>query len=428
MAEYEITTASGARETLDARAHRVDGPWLVFETASGERRLNAETVHEVRGPVPAEPKCLRDGTLRVVAGVALAIVGAFALPVGLFDAFRATTVSGRAYGGLLALAAVACAVGVDGLRRGTAAGANRALAGSIAATFVPLTLLGFQLIGRGENRSLTFVLLASASALLAIALWLLHDGARLELPTLLKAGVSLGVVIGLLQFWYDKEYLPASREAGMSASVELTAGPVADGETVPDFVTAEISIENVSGTRVRTLGSHYRLWNDDPAEPEGGRALVAEGDLGFRPSGWLSPGQKYTTDVVFPVPDEARPGMSFVVDVHVAKGNRLGHGRETPCPHDQCTRAWRLLETSLVTRLTREPRYLEQVPVVEDVEVLATGERQARMVGLRVCIVRGDGNCRDDWDAHLNELYGRATVAASTEMVFDPPSSPAPGD
>jgi hypothetical protein len=201
----------------------------------------------------------------------------------------------------------------------------------------------------------------------------------------------VGVIVGLFEFWYTTEYLPANVDPGVNVFVELAAGAVPDDKLLPEYVTATITLENVSDTRVLVVGSQYYLsalsmpLEIPPSAQEGADPITG---TFFDDENWFTPGQKFVAKVVMPVPDPAPPILRFDTALHVARASRLRLGRRVPF-------GWEIQESSLVNRITRECRYLIQ-------------DRRGR---LRTCIsAQQNPECPGE-NRRLDEVYGR--------MVFE---------
>ncbi|MGI8685569.1 MAG: hypothetical protein ACR2MO_10870 [Acidimicrobiales bacterium] len=427
MPTFVVTYRTGATEVVEADTYRESGAWLVF-SAGGRAQvvLSAEPVRRIDRTDPQPPDNQPGLVFRWAHGTWLTAAGLGSAILGLIDGVTAETASGRVIGALLTAAGVGCAAGVRGTLADSEPGRRRAVLGAMAATAVPVALLAAHVAGGGTETSLrvALALLAVVSAVFVGRLWV--AGARPQLPSVLRGFVAAGVVVGLFQFWYEKEYEPASRDAGLTALVGLSRTEVPAGRTLPEFVTATIALKNVTGTKVRVMGSHFNLWTYDPGR--GGDALVANGRLNVGNGNWLGPDQEYTERRVFRLPDGARPVMRFVLEVHVVKGNRVTHGRLLRCKN--CPVAWEIGETSLVNRLTREARYLVQIPT-DEVPVLGSTDPQARFTELDTCVSRLSDWCPSAPDKKLDGVYGRVVIGASTELALEtreaaPPSTTPP--
>ena len=76
---------------------------------------------------------------------------------------------------------------------------------------------------------------------------------------LLGSAVSLGAVVGVLQFWYTNVYLPGSAEP--SLSITPTIGTVSLRATTRSgprlLVSARVDLDNTSGSRLEVVGAEY---------------------------------------------------------------------------------------------------------------------------------------------------------------------------
>lgn len=412
MADYTVTYTTGAQDTLSADRYRESGEWVVFEVDGREDViLGAGAVRSIERTDPPAPPQLPGAALRWGIGAVLVVALLFSVVVGLVDMFTAQTVTARAFAAVLVVAGGLCAWGLAGLEANDEKGMRAALTGAAAALFIALVVLAVQRAGRGEELPPRVAAGAALIAAFAGASVLARKGARFRVPAVLRNVLTAGVLIGLVQFWYTNEYVPSRREAGLTETVELAASAPAPGATWPEFLTATVSLKNVSGTRIQFVGTHYALWQQ--TDPQGPRSLVADGTLDFGQGNWLSPDQEHVDRVVVRLPSDVRPVLTFVVSVHVLKGNRVG-GLDLigTCQDGDLTCVWLLQETSVLNGLTREPRYL-----VHD-----------RGNGLATCVLRTSTTACPapaeekelEQSRKLGDLYGKVRVTAGSRLVLEP--------
>jgi hypothetical protein len=352
----------------------------------------------------------------------------FCLWVGLVDALGAEFQSGRVFGWLMLLACPLCAIGAWGLVIGNAAGLARGLLGALTATAVAILIIGVWISGDGGKPWLPLLLALAAPVAIAVWLELLKQGVRPRLPVAATALAILGLLIGLFQFWYEKDYVPSTAEAGLSEQVELTAGPVPDGKTRPEYVTANVTLKNVSGTKVRMMGSHYNVWNYEPGKDEP-QTFVESGQLNIPTGNWLAPDQEDTQQFVIRLPDDPLPVLTFNLRVDVTKGDRLVHARRD-CKRDEndhCKSpvifrddpwSWTIEEGSLIYRLTRDPRHLVVDREPPKAAVPGPNGPGFPLTELVTCISR-HRTCPEKFDTKLNALYGHVGIGASAQLLLD---------
>jgi hypothetical protein len=408
MATYAVTYTTGQVTSVEADDYEESGSWLTFTKAGrDELTVSAQVVQEIR-PIGAPPPAALPAGLRWPAVTVLAAVAAFGILVGAADLFAAETEAGRVLGLALLVAGLAGAAGALGLAEGSDAGLRRGLVGAAAAAAAALTVAAVWGSGGGNEPVVPVAGAVVVLTALALGLALWGRGVRPKLPTVARGFLAAGVVIGLFQFWYDKQHLPATKEAGLSESIELEAGPAVDGDGQPDFVTATVTLKNVSGTKVRVLGSHYVATAFEPGQHD--EVFVEHGPLDVGVGNWFGPDQQYQEKVVIRVPDGGPAALRFTLDVHVTKGDRLPHGRRVECDDgDACPVAWEIGENSLLKRLTRESRY-----IVHQGYVTTDGPDDAHLV---TCISRSPDSCTGP-DPKLNDVYGRVTIGASAEVLL----------
>jgi MFS family permease len=417
MADFTVTYTSGGQATLTADRFRESGQWIVFQAdGRDDVILSADSVRSIeRTDAPPDGPRL-DPVSRVLVGVLLLVAGAVLLAIGIVDAFGALTVSGRVLGGAMAAAGLGCVLGALGAFSNNEKGLRRALAASVAALVASLVVLAMLLAGDGQDDTLIDGLALFMIAAGAAAVRVRLAGIKPELPTPLRGFVAAGVIVGLVQFWYTNEYVPASREVGVTELVTLEASPVAAGHSVPEFVTATVTLKNpTGGTKVRVIGSDF-----DVAflAESGARLDGVHGRLAFGDTNWLSPGQEHVERLVFRVRDGATRVVRMGVTVHAIKGRVRLQQREPDerCGLPSCSNAWRISETSELRRRIFEARYVVQ----------------HRSDDLVTCIAR-TLDCPNDDSAvdrrreaqKLGDLYGRVFIGAGTELALPPPAEAA---
>lgn len=75
---------------------------------------------------------------------------------------------------------------------------------------------------------------------------------------LLSSAVSLGAVVGVLQFWYANIYLPGSAEPSLSITPSIGTASLRSTPAGPRLlVNARIDLTNTSGARLEVVGAEY---------------------------------------------------------------------------------------------------------------------------------------------------------------------------
>lgn len=192
----------------------------------------------------------------------------FALVFGVHDAVLADDLGIRTIAaGLAALGIVVGYAVVVRIQRGIDAEAIEMLACLFVAA-ISCSLLATQLVGRHVGgvwpvvQLAVFVAFAIGSLLGARRLWHRQRdrGQKFEFRQfkLLSSAVSLGVVVGLLQFWYTNVYLPGSAEPSLSITPlmgTVSLRSTAAGPRV--LVDARVDLDNTSGSRLEIVGAEY---------------------------------------------------------------------------------------------------------------------------------------------------------------------------
>jgi hypothetical protein len=418
MATFTVKSKAGTRQITADRCE-ADGSWLVFKTRGhSDLRISEDGVQSVTG---SDPPGELARSLRWAGVVVLTAMALFCLAVGLVDVVSAEFQSGRVLGGLVLLASPLCAMGAWGLLVRDASGRERALLGALSAAAVSVVIILVWFSGAGRQLWPPLLLGLVVLVTTAVGVALLKVGVRPRIPVAVTGIAAAGLLITAFQFWYEKDYVPASMEAGLTQRVELTSGPVAADGTSPAYATAKVTLKNSSGTKVRMIGSHYNVWTFTPGTDD--RVFVTSGRLNYGTGSWFAPDQEDTQQFVVPLPDRSLPALHFDLSVYVTKGDRLLHGQ---CldrgVEPSCSRAfsadpvrWEIGEGSLINSLVREPRYL-----VVDRDWEEAGPYLTR---LEPCISR-DRTCPDDFDVKLNAVYGVVRIGAGAELLLDGASAP----
>jgi hypothetical protein len=319
-----------------------------------------------------------------------------------------------------------CAFGAHGLVVGSEAGGHRGLLGALVAIVVSAFFL-YGLVDGGRGLSLWVVVALVVLVATAVIVLPLAYRSMPGLPAAATALAALGLFIGLFQFWFDKDYVPATKDPGLTELIDLTSGPVPASETHPEYVIVKVTLKNVSGTKVRMMGSHYNVWNYEPGTDK--QTFVESGRLGIRTGNWLVPDQESTEQFVIRLPDEPLPVLRVDLRVHVTKGDRLLHGRRL-CKRDEndrCERSvefhdeplsWKIGEGSLINRLVREPRYLVVDREPPDEAIPGPSGPEFPLTEMVTCISRHP-ICPEQFDAKLNAVYGHVAIGASAHLLLN---------
>jgi hypothetical protein len=221
----------------------------------------------------------------------LAPAALFALVVGGHDAVYADDLGIRTIaGGLFIFGGVVAYVVVIRIARGSRAEALEMLACLIVAV-VSLAFVATQLVGRHIGllwpavQLAVFVAFVIGSLFGARQLWQSQRrrGRSFKLGQfkVLGSAVSLGAVLGLLQFWYTNIYIPGSAEPSLTITPSITSvqlRPTPAGSRV--LVDARVDFDNTSGGRLEIVAAEYFSYgtcvyaqSDHSAEQQAEKAL-----------------------------------------------------------------------------------------------------------------------------------------------------------
>jgi hypothetical protein len=406
-------------------------------------------------------------------GLLLLPIGCFGAAVGFADAFGAALLEYRLIGALLLLCGGVVTAGALALLIGSPRGRALALIGAALAPLIGLNMTLAQLGGREYDARLAlWLLMLIGPAPVAFVLW--NEGVRTRIPRQLVGALSAGLLLSMLQFWYTAQYVPSS----VAPSLTVTVGLIRVGQDQYfDALAATISVKNVSGTRVRVLGSMYRIaavrkcftnelsqLSDERgftaelanaaadnrpasrvAQDRSAEVLMADKFVLVPEGGWFEPGEEVSRQFMTWIPrfqryDLVRMETSFAF----AKGNQLDidtyHGvaaepqRGVQAGDQFIEQAWPIRSLSLLARLTRDPLNVGNL-VIGRQRILVTrwfiggdGSGAVEYPFLRVYL---DSERRtsanppfDDYNVELADLYGLAVASSSTEVTLWPATSP----
>jgi hypothetical protein len=320
---------------------------------------------------------------------ALLPLGLFALILGVWDASSALGDQERFLGALFALAGLTMlAAGICLLSRtwrdewGRPLGIIAGAAGIGVGAYVAVSQVGFpgaRLPGFwiGDSRVFWFGVVLMAAA--AVALWRLprpdeatttngtsdddgQDGGSKRAKTVATVLASVGaiatLVLGLVQFWYTNQYLPAKGGAALIVNGDLKELPPGDQSGQFRIFAVTLTVKNTGGTKTQVLSSLYTVTGvkvvaADKIDDGGflSRAVpeVSDGELPGINSfasrysseenhdllkfgeivdeGWyFEPTEEFSTRILVSIPNDVAGSYQFLrlsMDIAVAKGNRL---------------------------------------------------------------------------------------------------------
>ncbi len=408
-AEYTVHYRDGGHEVVPADSLAVDGPWARFVRGGAEvMAIPQEVVLRIErtGAPPSSvspPPFWARGTGACVMG----IVGVLAVALGAADTFGSRSSTSRLFGVVFVALGVAALVGADGLlgrgRKGGAFRAERALVGALALFILGAVLTLVQVSAKARPWLFGLWLLVLSLGLAGVVV-AMRAGGKPRVPKPFRSLLTVGVIIGLFQFWYTNEYVPTNKEPGLSVKVDLAkakdAMPSDDG--VP--VSAVVTVRNVSKSKVRFIGGRdYFAVTDEDGKPTDSPDEELHGGEGR----WLEPDQETVASRVFFLSTAART-FRMNVAIHVGKGSRFTLGSRVACTvegKDFCKGAigvWRVVEPSSLHRLTRGPRYLRQ-------------DSEGEGKSFRTCFTSGIAK---KCDLTLNGTYGNANVGAYAKIAL----------
>lgn len=404
--------------------------------------------------------------LRPLAIVLLPI-GVFSTAVGLVDALSATLIEYRLIGVLLFAVGGILIAGSAGLFVGGARGRALALVASAAAPLVGLNLLLAQLGARVYDARLgLWLLILVAPAWAIVALW--QSGVRTTLPRQVVGVISAGLLVSVIQFWYTAQYVPSSIAPSLTITLDLSKVGENHDQTA---VAATVTVKNASATRVRVLGSMYRIsgirkcftreisdargfatelakaWADDRsasriAQDRVVDVLAADKFVLLPEGGWFDPGQEATRRFMVWVPREQYDLTRLETFFFFGKGSQLEldvyHGRFGPRTGVQrgfnyIEQGWRLKDPSLLAKLTTGELnvgglvlgsarnlvtrwYVGGTDVAAAYPYMTVYMDQERWPSTNPPF--------DDYNVEMEAFYGLAVAPSSTELALWPATSP----
>jgi hypothetical protein len=317
----------------------------------------------------------------------------FGVWVGVTDLLSAIGLLSRLFGGSLLVVGLMLIAGYVAIWRSTWRRELTLLA-CIAGAFSALALAVIQVIGYDINVRLAFWL--GAGLLLTIgAIISIREGAKPIPLKQLGALLSAGTIIGLAQLFYSSAYFSAHEPSvSISANLSKVGSRTTNGNDARALAfNAETRVKNLSSDRIAILGSTYilvgvkreqepRLLDDSDwlarmrtafEESSEVSRLAKNEELTVLASGiiygtgyTLSPNEEDVFATTLYAPSKGFDSMFLKVTIATALADRLNLEDapiETNVTDDSenPTEIWdeyRIQESSLVNRLTRERRYL----------------------------------------------------------------------
>jgi hypothetical protein len=206
-------------------------------------------------------------------------------------------------------------------------------------------------------------------------------------------------------------------------------------------LSVKMSAKNISTTRVVMLGGITRVWGiKQPPNPDGAatddfeKALVDAGRVEERsePASrftkeanwdylyvspwtqrrnlWLDPGHESNGQAIVYVPERKYDVVRVETDILFAKADRLRVGElvdsSEKSNHEGLENVWILRETSLLNRITRNPRYLHE-----------EWWGRESPVSIYVNRTRGSSSGPDPYSYRMDQVYGISWAHSGTAFL-----------
>lgn len=391
-------------------------------------------------------------SMRVIGSAILLPLSVFTLYAGAVDSLTATSLIPRLLGAALIPASLTMWAGLWGLFRGGKRGRTVALVGACIGACIGLLMLGVQVAGLDIDwRLAVWLMMLVLPASFAVIL--LQSGTRAGIPQGIRTAFSLTLVIGLFQFWYTNEYLPAKDHGiDLQARLERPAGeglPRADSTQRLMPLQATVTYKNLSQVRKRIVGSNLALYGarvlpypstlTETAFRDKLATTVIDGDtranlyaeyssltlVAAEPffvtqGNFVDPGKEFSQTSVHYVAEGEYEIVLLTVKILTANGDALqlesssGFTDSLWEGKKAVLGTWRIKESSFLSRITRDRRYLHANYVYgNEWNVYAPKYgNEWNYPGVRVFIDRTPGNRkfedlkRDKFVTRMADLYG----------------------
>jgi hypothetical protein len=203
---------------------------------------------------------MNDRRIAIALAAYLAIVGLAAFVIGVHDSALAGAQLGVTAGAVLLIAggAVNLVAAWTLVRLGDAQCPQRVFIAFLLTTLIGAYAFVAAIKTGGDQRPVVAVV---AGLLTAVALvgariaWRDGAGGRIHIAAAVALGL-LGTLIGVTEFWYQNQYVPAHLESAVSLHVQLKLEAV---QKSFDVIRATIDSEDIGGRNVAVIGSTYTL-------------------------------------------------------------------------------------------------------------------------------------------------------------------------
>jgi hypothetical protein len=190
----------------------------------------------------------------------LAVIGLSAVVIGVHDAALVGAQLGVTAGAVLLIAGgvVNLLAALALVRLGDARCPQRVFVAFLLTTLIGAYAFVVAMKAGGEQRPVVAVI---AALLVAVALvgarvaWRDGAGGQIDVAAAVSLGL-LGTLIGVVEFWYQNQYVPSQLESAVSLHVGLK---LEAQQKNFDVIRATIESEDIGGRNVRVIGSTYTL-------------------------------------------------------------------------------------------------------------------------------------------------------------------------
>jgi hypothetical protein len=203
---------------------------------------------------------MKNRRIAIAFAAYLAVVGLAAVVIGVHDAALAGARLGVTAGAVVLIAggAVDLVAAWALARLGDARCPQRVFVAFLLTTLIGAYAFVAAIKSPGDQRPLIAAvagLLAAAAVVGARIAWRDGAGGQIRVAAAVALGL-LGLLIGVVEFWYQNQYVPSQLESAVSLHVHLKLEAV---QKDFDVVRATIDSEDIGGHNVRVIGSTYTL-------------------------------------------------------------------------------------------------------------------------------------------------------------------------
>jgi hypothetical protein len=203
---------------------------------------------------------MRDRRIAIAFAAYLAVVGLTAVVIGVHDAALAGAQLGVTAGAVLLIVGgtVDLIAGWALVRLRDAPCPQRVFVAFLLTTLIGAYAFVAAIKTGGDQRPVVAVvagLLVAAAIIGARIAWRDGVGGQIQIAAAVALGL-LGTLIGVVEFWYQNQYVPSQLASAVSLKVQLK---LEAAQKNFDVIRAKVDSEDIGGRNVRVIGSTYTL-------------------------------------------------------------------------------------------------------------------------------------------------------------------------